>query len=232
MLTAEEEAQLESLSPGDPRYSAYSAYKNLTPAEKKSASGIALLREAGVGPRYDPSQLATAAGITEQQARDFQIGRFGDTGTFNVGGVVNGPGTGTSDSIPAMLSDGEFVMTARAVDGAGGPATTTVRQAPYLEEYQEKLLELVGARGETPIDLPDYQVAGLDALTEEAIAKGQAGIGSFEPYLTTAGDALTKGQGILEGASGIVTDYFDESGAAARGTTGMYAPTEEALQVP
>lgn len=122
MLTAEEEAQLESLSPGDPRYSAYSAYKNLTPAEKKSASGIALLREAGVGPRYDPSQLATAAGITEQQARDFQIGRFGDTGTFNVGGVVNGPGTGTSDSIPAMLSDGEFVMTARAVDGAGGPA--------------------------------------------------------------------------------------------------------------
>ena len=108
--------------------------------------------------------------------------------------------------------------------------TTTVRQAPYLEEYQEKLLDLVGARGETPIDLPDYQVAGLDALTEEAIAKGQAGIGSFEPYLTTAGDALTKGQGILEGASGIVTDYFDESGATARGTTGMYAPTEEALQ--
>ena len=108
--------------------------------------------------------------------------------------------------------------------------TTTVRQAPYLEEYQENLLELVGARGETPLDLPDYKVAGLDALTEEAIAKGQAGIGSFEPYLTTAGDALTKGQGILEGASGIVTDYFDESGAAARGTTGMYAPTEEALQ--
>jgi len=31
-----------------------------------------------------------------------------------------GPGTGTSDSIPAMLSDGEFVMTAKAVRGAGG----------------------------------------------------------------------------------------------------------------
>jgi len=35
------------------------------------------------------------------------------------GGSINGPGTGTSDSIPAMLSDGEFVMTARAVRGAG-----------------------------------------------------------------------------------------------------------------
>ena len=36
------------------------------------------------------------------------------------GGESKGPGTGTSDSIPAMLSDGEFVMTAKAVRGAGG----------------------------------------------------------------------------------------------------------------
>jgi len=35
-------------------------------------------------------------------------------------GQVSGPGTETSDSIPAMLSDGEFVMTAKAVRGAGG----------------------------------------------------------------------------------------------------------------
>jgi len=35
-------------------------------------------------------------------------------------GPINGSGTGTSDSIPAMLSDGEFVMTAEAVRNAGG----------------------------------------------------------------------------------------------------------------
>ena len=34
-------------------------------------------------------------------------------------GQISGPGTETSDSIPAMLSDGEFVMNARAVRGAG-----------------------------------------------------------------------------------------------------------------
>ena len=34
-------------------------------------------------------------------------------------GQIEGPGTATSDSIPAMLSDGEFVMTAKAVRGAG-----------------------------------------------------------------------------------------------------------------
>ena len=35
-------------------------------------------------------------------------------------GEIAGPGTGTSDDIPAMLSDGEFVMTAQAVRNAGG----------------------------------------------------------------------------------------------------------------
>ena len=34
-------------------------------------------------------------------------------------GQIQGPGTETSDDIPAMLSDGEFVMTAQAVRGAG-----------------------------------------------------------------------------------------------------------------
>jgi len=50
---------------------------------------------------------------------------------YAMGGMINGPGTGTSDSIAAMiyqngvpvqearLSDGEFVMTERAVRGVG-----------------------------------------------------------------------------------------------------------------
>jgi len=51
---------------------------------------------------------------------------------YAMGGYVEGPGTGRSDDIPATiyqngvpvqdaaLSDGEFVMTERAVRGAGG----------------------------------------------------------------------------------------------------------------
>jgi len=36
-------------------------------------------------------------------------------------GMVYGPGGPKDDKIPAMLSNGEFVMTAKAVDNAGGP---------------------------------------------------------------------------------------------------------------
>lgn len=38
---------------------------------------------------------------------------------FATGGYVAGPGTGTSDSIPAMLSNGEYVITSQAVNRIG-----------------------------------------------------------------------------------------------------------------
>lgn len=40
---------------------------------------------------------------------------------FATGGSVAGPGTGTSDSIPSMLSNGEYVLNAQAVDRLGVP---------------------------------------------------------------------------------------------------------------
>jgi len=51
-----------------------------------------------------------------------RLGGIGAIGSLfmNNGGEVTGPGTGTSDSVPARLSDGEFVVTAKAVRGAGG----------------------------------------------------------------------------------------------------------------
>jgi len=53
---------------------------------------------------------------------DFYADRRANQGiqTVNEGGEIVGPGTGTSDSVPALLSDGEFVMTAKAVRNAGG----------------------------------------------------------------------------------------------------------------
>jgi hypothetical protein len=87
----------------------------------------------------DPRQVAKAEGMlyagpqAGQQAAMAvqQLDRQGIMGVqrFNKGGQpthfprkngpINGPGTGTSDSIPAMLSDGEFVFTAKAVRNAG-----------------------------------------------------------------------------------------------------------------
>ena len=61
---------------------------------------------------YDPRSF----GVTDP----YYIKEYEKSINAKAGGPINGPGTGTSDSIPARLSDGEFVMTASAVRGAGG----------------------------------------------------------------------------------------------------------------
>lgn len=56
----------------------------------------------------------------------------GDISSFpRRNGPIRGPGTETSDDIPAMLSDGEFVMTAQAVRGAGNGSRQKGMQQMY-----------------------------------------------------------------------------------------------------
>ena len=69
----------------------------------------------------------TGKDLLEMYPEDFRLRNFYGQNPFYLnrisraeGGEIVGPGTSTSDSIPAMLSDGEFVMNARAVQGAGG----------------------------------------------------------------------------------------------------------------
>ena len=59
-------------------------------------------------------------GVAYDWTPQLQYASHGGVMDLQQGGESVGPGTGTSDSIPAMLSDGEFVMTAKAVRGAGG----------------------------------------------------------------------------------------------------------------
>ena len=53
---------------------------------------------------YTPAGFKQGGGISDFPEKD---------------GMINGPGDGQSDDIPAMLSDGEFVMTKQAVMAAG-----------------------------------------------------------------------------------------------------------------
>tara|TARA_R100000805_G_C3623991_1_gene130519 strand:- start:1046 stop:2452 length:1407 start_codon:yes stop_codon:yes gene_type:complete len=66
----------------------------------------------------------TGKDLLEMYPEDFRLRNFYGQNPYYLnradGGEIVGPGTSTSDSIPAMLSDGEFVMNARAVQGAGG----------------------------------------------------------------------------------------------------------------
>jgi len=71
--------------------------------------------EFGLAPK--PSVLNVAGG-GEINRQYFNQGGIAEL-DMRDGGESAGPGTGTSDDIPAMLSDGEYVMTAKATKGAG-----------------------------------------------------------------------------------------------------------------
>jgi len=109
-------------------------------AFRKFAPGLMGLIAAGyLGGAFDPVEQQqvqqygglTGADLLRQNPGGYRIGvpaiarGYADGGDIDPSefprrnGGISGPGTGTSDDIPAMLSDGEFVMTAKAVRGAG-----------------------------------------------------------------------------------------------------------------
>ena len=131
-------------NPFDPQYANFVAKFGMPMQERGIAGqiGPSFLAASTFLPFVLPQAPVDDTDYMQQARDDFQI-RYSAEGGEMTGGVANngqriehpdgkvkehprrigeiaGPGTGTSDDIPAMLSDGEFVMTAQAVRNAGG----------------------------------------------------------------------------------------------------------------
>lgn len=102
-----------------------------------------------------------------------------------------------------------------------------VRQAPYLEDFQKRILEAGFARGETPVEIPDIQVAALDPLTQQAITTGQ-GIGQFMPFLQTGADTIARGLQTIDRQAEGIPELFGQARQQALGTAQAYDPTSAA----
>jgi len=106
-------------------------------------------------------------------------------------------------------------------------ATQTVEQvqrlAPYLEGLEKRLLgtafgQFSGSNQtspgilDAPLNLPQYQVAALDPLQQQAAQQAQQQFGMFQPMVQTAGQLATsgiaQGMGMLDPSQGIQS-YMD-----------------------
>lgn len=86
--------------------------------------GIAIAKAVQGGAEYPfPINVltvaASVAAITAAIASAVNSVKSTEVPKYASGGLISGPGTGTSDSVPAMLSNGEAVMTANAVNEWG-----------------------------------------------------------------------------------------------------------------
>jgi hypothetical protein len=91
------------------------------------------------------------------------------------------------------------------------------RLAPYLEGLEKRLLgtafgefdgETQTTPGllDTPLALPQQQVAGLDPLQQQAFAAAPQMFGSYAPFIQGAGGAAQAGLGALGGGLGMLAD--------------------------
>ena len=113
--------------------------QSLMPQQENKSKGIATMMMNG------GSIMAYAQGgaVAMQEGGEMDPSQFP-----RMDGDINGPGTEQSDDIPAMLSDGEFVMTARAVRGAGSYEMQTepggiINLVPSLEEDRERGMDVM-----------------------------------------------------------------------------------------
>ena len=93
-------------------------------------------------------------------------------GEFSGAGEVDGPGTGVSDSIPARLSDGEFVFTKKATDQLG--ADNLQRMMDDAERAYDGGLQRMNLGGMATSDDDEEELEGRKydlSKTDEEIRK-------------------------------------------------------------
>lgn len=145
---------------GENNRSAAIAAKTLAIAEVAISQGVAIANAVRAATQGSKTWWEVIAGIAAAVAAVVSTiataTKSIKSAKFASGGLVTGPGTGTSDSIPARLSNGESVMTARA----------TEMFAPILSSFN-----VMG--GGVPINVTQAsnQTLGEDMLAR-AVAKG------------------------------------------------------------
>lgn len=125
--------------------------------DKQSLKDAKDALQAGIGKttiytRNGDTDGSKDGGIIVKRALGGMVGRFANGFGPRYNGRVTGPGTGRSDQIPAMISNGEYVVNARAtaqnlqllnainnnrnVAGMGGGVSIVVNAAPGMDETQ------------------------------------------------------------------------------------------------
>ena len=117
IMDEKQEASLEAAKRNDPATAIKPSFQLM--------KGVIKILTGESGDRIPQRKVDEIKNMVRSSVKEKQMAQMG----FNMGGIAEldmreggesaGPGTGTSDDIPAMLSDGEFVMTAKATRGAG-----------------------------------------------------------------------------------------------------------------
>lgn len=126
---------------------AYNSIQSIVTGTTKPAEGAATTAVTAALTALSAAASAASVALSAISATSgFGFGLFSRGGVVKAagGGSIVGAGSGTSDSIPAMLSNGEYVLTAAAVNRLGIPFLDKLNAGDF-PGYSEGGLVLAGA---------------------------------------------------------------------------------------
>jgi len=89
---------------------------------------------------------------------------------FSGSGPVEGPGSGVSDSIPARLSDGEFVMTAKATEKLGSDNLQgMMKQAEIDADIDDVKRQIKAAGGEVEAEKEEEAIVDTSVSGNKSV---------------------------------------------------------------
>ena len=102
------------------------------------------------------------------------------------------------------------------------------RLPPYYEGLQKRILQSIFGQfdGDSqttpglidrPINLPEYQIAGMDPMQQMAMAYAPQMFGSYAPFMQGASDQIGQGLGSLGAGAGALGSGMSTLGAASTG---------------
>lgn len=119
------------------------------------------------------------------------------------------PSTGAADArIPGAVYYSPSTAPIVSPGGPGSKAGTLseqyVREAPEIEARRIGLLDSALALSQTPLNLPQYQVAGFSPEQQRSFEMGMAGIGAYQPMLGSAATSMDTATAATNEAADIV----------------------------
>ena len=123
--------------------------------------------------------------LTDRLVEDDQLSMIFDkvvetASEFSGSGPVEGPGTGISDSIPARLSDGEFVMTAKATDAIGADTLDELMALAEQEADAGRQMKAIGGEAKSEVEKLSSTVIEEDPINR----KNKEVMRALDPRLT------------------------------------------------
>ena len=163
--------------------------------------------------------VSSYAGMSAMQRREKELGLKdgGIMGGFKPGGLIRGPGTETSDSIPARLSAGEYVLPADTVKAVGVDQLDALREATHKP-----------VKGEVAKAARGFFAGGTPGGLEEAYKNWQDKKGPW--YLPTPAGNLEERTAEAAYTQALRNSYSGNSSPSATGQPG--GPSRQAAPAP